>query len=594
MDGAGVDDIADVAGADGIQDLVAALADLVTHAGADAVLLEEGGGAGRGLDVEAHVVEAAHQRQGFLPVLAGDRDKDGAVVLQLHARGLQRLVHGAAELVVIADGLAGGLHLGREVGVQTLDLVPGEDGDLDVMALLFIRVEIEEALLLQAFAQDDLGGDVREGVARGLGQEGHRAGGAGVDLDDIDVLVAVDDELDVVQADDADAETELFGVLQDDALDPVGDGEGGVDADGVAGMDAGTLDELHDAGDEDVAAVADGVHLDLLALDVLVDEDGLVGVDLHRGLEVVTQHVFVRDDLHRAAAEHEARPDQDRVADLGGGPDAVLDVGDGGAAGLGDVEVQQDLFKAVAVFGALDGGAVGPDDFYAAVHEGLSEVDGGLAAEGGDDALGLLIVDNGHDVLGGQRLEIQFVAGGIVGGNRLGVVVDDDGFKAGTLDGLDGVDGGIVKLHALADADGAGAEDDDLFLLGQAALVFAAVGGVEIGNVFAGVQGVNHAEDRREAEPLPAVPELCLVHVPETGDIAVGKAHALGIGEDRVVVDLRAQPRFHVRDLFQRFEEELGDHGDLVQLFDGDAAAEKLHDRIDVVVPELGDVVQQL
>ena len=40
-----------------------------------------------------------------------------------------------------------------------------------------------------------------------------------------------------------------------------------------------------------------------------------------------------------------------------------------------------------------------------------------------------------------QGLEIQLVAGGVVGGDGLGVVVDDDGFKAGALSGESGVVG---------------------------------------------------------------------------------------------------------------------------------------------------------
>ena len=56
---AGVDDVVDVSLPEGIEDLLAALAELLADAGADAVGLEELGGSARGLDVEAHVIEAA-------------------------------------------------------------------------------------------------------------------------------------------------------------------------------------------------------------------------------------------------------------------------------------------------------------------------------------------------------------------------------------------------------------------------------------------------------------------------------------------------------------------------------------------------------
>ena len=52
-------------------------------------------------------------------------------------------------------------------------------------------------------------------------------------------------------------------------------------------MDAGALDVLHDAGDEVILAVADGVYLHLLAHHVLVDEHGVF--DLMGGDD---RHVF--------------------------------------------------------------------------------------------------------------------------------------------------------------------------------------------------------------------------------------------------------------------------------------------------------------
>ena len=81
----------------GIEDLLAALAELLADAGADAVGLEELGGSARGLDVEAHVIEAADEGQGLGLVAVGNGHKDGAVVGHVHARGL----HGLVELSLI-------------------------------------------------------------------------------------------------------------------------------------------------------------------------------------------------------------------------------------------------------------------------------------------------------------------------------------------------------------------------------------------------------------------------------------------------------------------------------------------------------------
>ena len=152
---------------------------------------------------------------------------------------------------------------------------------------------------------------------------------------------------------------------------------------------------------------------------------------------------------------------------------------------------------------------------------------------------------------------------------------------------------GIVKLHALPDPDRPGAEDDDLFPVGQTAVVFSGIGGVEIGNVFPGMQGIHHAEYRHNAEFLATRIELCLFQVPGFRDPAVGEAHLLGRTERFRIVDLQLQFCLHVRNALERFEEELRDHGNLVQHLNGRAAAQQFHDGIDVVVPEFPDIVKK-
>ena len=89
-----------------------------------------------------------------------------------------------------------------------------------------------------------------------------------------------------------------------------------IDADRVAGVDAGALDVLEDAGNQDVVAVEDGVDLDLQPAQVLVDEQRRVGQDRRRRLRVRGELAFVVDDLHPASAEHERRAHEHREAEF--------------------------------------------------------------------------------------------------------------------------------------------------------------------------------------------------------------------------------------------------------------------------------------
>ena len=84
----------------------------------------------------------------------------------------------------------------------------------------------------------------------------------------------------------------------------------------------------------------------------------------------------------------------------------------------------------------------------------LCQLDGSLTAKLNNAGVGLLGRDDVVHALGVQRVEIQAVAGVEVGGDRLGVVVDQDSLTAVLLEGPDAVDRAVVELDALTDADG--------------------------------------------------------------------------------------------------------------------------------------------
>ena len=155
--------------------------------------------------------------------------------------------------------------------------------------------------------------------------------------------------------------------------------------------------------------------LDLLTLNVMVDKHGLVLVDLNCGVQIVAELLLVAYELHCAAAKHEGGTHENGVADLLGNLNAVLDLGYRLALGLGNVEGNKQLLKCVAVFRSVNSLTVGADDLYTAICKGLCKVDSRLTAERCDNALGLLIVDNVHNVLNGEGLKVELVRGGVVG-----------------------------------------------------------------------------------------------------------------------------------------------------------------------------------
>ena len=242
----------------------------------------------------------------------------------------------------------------------------------------------------------------------------------------------------------------------------MGKAERGIDADGIAGMDAGPFHQLHDARHEDAASVAHGVHFHFLAPDVFVHQHGLVLIHLYCGLQVIPHGFFLGHDLHGPSAQHEAGTHQDGIADAAGCLDAGCHAGDGLALGLRYLKGQQQLFKGIPVFSPVDGLAVRADNLHSALAQRLRQVDGRLSAQGNDDALRLFQQDDVHHVFRIERLEIELVGTGVVSGDRLRVVVDDDGLEPCLADGLHRVNGGVVEFYTLTDTDGTGAENDDL------------------------------------------------------------------------------------------------------------------------------------
>ena len=161
--------------------------------------------------------------------------------------------------------------------------------------------------------------------AGGLGHEGDRAAGPGIGLEDVDLPV-LDGELHVDETADGERLGQGPGVTLELLEHVVPQGLGRQGAGRVARVHPGLLDVLHDPGDEDLAgAVAHGVDVDLdRVLQEPVHQHRPLGRDpalagqraRGHGLHDPAHAVVVVDDLHGPPAQHVARAEQHRVADL--------------------------------------------------------------------------------------------------------------------------------------------------------------------------------------------------------------------------------------------------------------------------------------
>src|SRR5690606_32002000 len=167
-----------------------------------------------------------------------------------------------------------------------------------------------------------------------LGNEGDGARGARVHFEQVDHVV-LDGELDVHQAADLERESEFSGLALELGNDLGRERARGQGAGGVTGVNTGFFDVLHDAGNEDILAVAEAVDVDFrCAGQISVEQQRVVaehridlaGLVVRVALENIRRHeagqgvLYVAleflgrvDNRHGAAAEYVGRADHQRI-----------------------------------------------------------------------------------------------------------------------------------------------------------------------------------------------------------------------------------------------------------------------------------------
>ena len=227
------------------------------------------------------------------------------------------------------------------------------------------------------------------------------------------------------------------------------------------------LDVLHDPADDDVLAVVDRVHVELRGVvQELIDEPRGGGRGLDRLPHVLGELRVRVDDLHGAAAEHVARPHEHGVADTSRRLERLVRRARHAPARAGQPETAQQLTKSAAVLGEVDAVGGGAEQLVAGALDGGRQLQRGLPAKlhehAGDLTAAALGVEDVEHALLGERLEVEAVAGVVVGGDRLRVAVDHHGLHARLGERERGVTAAVVELEPLADAVGSAPEDHDL------------------------------------------------------------------------------------------------------------------------------------
>ena len=555
------------------------------------MLVEPCAGAGGAVQLVAHALELpcnVHELR-LVAVLHGeDAAACGAGGLEGVARADEALEQGVVVVGGNAQHFAGRLHLGAELGIHTVQLFKAEhrhlDGHIGCVGVQAGAI----AHICQLLAQTAAHCQIHHGHAGDLGDIRHSTGGTGVHLNDVHSAVG-DSVLHIHQTGDMQLAGKAAGVVHHGIDLGLSQVLCRVDADGVAGVHAGALHLLHDAGDQEVLAVADGVHFALGAQNVLIQQHGVIHVHmLGDDAHVLNDVCLGVSHDHVLTAQHVGGAHQHRQADLIGSGQRLVQIEHSAARCAGNLAALQQLVEALTVLGFIDGICRGAQNGQTDLVHVLCQLDGGLAAElhhagvrlfGGNDVVHALRV---------QRVKVQTVAGVKVGGDGLGVVVDQNGFAAVLLQGPHAVHRAVVELDALTNADGAGAKDQHLLFLGFAlggcfgfllgnelsGFVVAVVGGVEVRGVGRelGRTGIHHLETGA------VVLHRQGVHLCQTLDGLILEAVLLGslvllFGQHAVAL---GKTIFQICQMLHLVQEPPVDLGDLVNGLVVDAALEGL------------------
>ena len=276
---------------------------------------------------EARLVELVGADDGLGLVALAHRDEHGAAFGEPGACGELALEERLAEVTAHAHHFARRAHFRPEDRVDAEELGEREDGLLDAhVARRHLEVH---ALFGERLARHYACGDGGDGVARGLGDERHRAGGARIHFKDVDDGVfgvrVLDGELHVHEAHHVERLGHEFRLALDLLDHDGGKAVGRQRAGGVARVHAGLFDVFHHAGDLDLMTVGHGVdvHFNSVVKEAVEKYGAFVG-DRHGLLHVALQGFGRVHDVHGAAAEHVGRTHDERIADFSGEPDGVL------------------------------------------------------------------------------------------------------------------------------------------------------------------------------------------------------------------------------------------------------------------------------
>ena len=180
-------------------------------------------------------------------------------------------------------------------------------------------------------------------------------------------------------------------------------------------MNTGLLNVLHDAADDHICAVADGINIDFNgSVEEVVQQYRAVVGDQYRTAHIAHQLVFTENNFHGSAAQHIRWPNHQRVTNLAGRNDTLFKTPNSGVFRLLEAQALNHLLKTLTIFRPVNRIRAGSDNRYAGSFQAPSQFQRCLATVLNNHAFWLLDVDDFKHVLERNRLKVQPIRGIVI------------------------------------------------------------------------------------------------------------------------------------------------------------------------------------
>ena len=326
------------------------------------------------------------------------RDKDAAFLIELIAGSYQsfkqRFLHGVGN----AQNLAGGFHLRPQLVIHIDQLFEGEHRHLHRIIRRHLIKPGAVPHLRKLLPQHGPGGQIHHGNTGHLADIGDGAGGTGVDLDDIQ-LVVIDQILNIDKSFGLQRNRQIPGSLDDLFGHGLADVPGRIHRDGVTGMDAGAFDVFHNTRNENILPVTDGIYLQLGTHQIFINQYRVFNPLREDDGHIFLHIIRAKGDDHVLSAQHVGGTDQHRVSHILRRLERLLGGHNGKAFGAFDMVQLQQFVKFFPILRLIDALRRGSQNIHTVFREELGQLNGGLTAKGNHYAKRLFGADNPHHIL---------------------------------------------------------------------------------------------------------------------------------------------------------------------------------------------------